>query len=527
MVMTAALADEWRKYFARFRERVRDRRFWIVQVLVLTITALHAALEAGALLGHHTALYFAPASAYIIPVTYAALNFGLEGALPTALWSGLLAIPNIVLWHSGLQSVGEGIEIGTMIALSVVIASRVDRETQAKQRAQQVSARLAQLNATASAIGRSLEPATVVGDTLDTILDQRRVDLAWIAFAEGCRPEFPLLTVRGSSREGPDGLPLAWDELTRGVIGDGRARPEEETRVDANGMDVLIVPICTTDAVLGALGVASRDRSLTADDVSLLDAISHQLAVALDNVHHYHEERRALSELQRAQEHLVAYLRMATNAQEEERKRLARELHDDTLQSLVVIKGSVDALGADRKLDAAAKARLDTLQEMVDATVENVRRFSRDLRPSVLDDLGLMHAIDWLLKETARRTGMHVRLEVKGELQRLGDETEVAVFRIVQEALRNVERHSAATIATVTLAVASDSFEALVVDDGLGFDAAEVLGSRSDGIGLGLVGMRERAKLIGGTLRITSQPGKGTRVALELATTGRTISGER
>ncbi|HYM15906.1 MAG TPA: ATP-binding protein, partial [Dehalococcoidia bacterium] len=92
---------------------------------------------------------------------------------------------------------------------------------------------------------------------------------------------------------------------------------------------------------------------------------------------------------------------------------------------------------------------------------------------------------------------------------------------------RNVERHSRATSATVTLAVAKDSFVARVADDGLGFDAAAVLGARSDGIGLGLVGMQERAKLIGGTLRITSQHGKGTRVALELATAAQMGPGEQ
>lgn len=517
--MTSAFADEFRRFLARFRVRLRDHRFWIVQALVLAITALHASIEADSLSGHHAALYFVPASAYLIPVTYAALNFGLEGALPTALWSALLAVPNIVLWHSGFQALGESLELTTMIALAVVIARRVDRETQAKQRAEEVSARLAQLNATAAAIGRSLDPARVVGDTLDSILGQRRADLAWIAFGQGCCPEFPLLTVRGSPPQRGEALPRFYEELTQSVMRDGRARPEEGdgARDGTSAADVLVVPIGSPEASLGALGMASREHSLSADDLSLLDAVSHQLAVALDNVHHYHEERRALAELQRAQENLLTYLRMATNAQEEERKRLARELHDDTLQSLVVIKGTVDALGADRQLPPSTMVRLRALERMVDTAVENVRRFSRDLRPSVLDDLGLVQAVDWLLTETARRTGLRVRLEVAGEVQRLRVDTEVAVFRVVQEALRNVERHAHATSATVTLDAAGDAFIVRIVDDGQGFDRAQQPSAADGSVGLGLMGMEERAKIVGGHLRIASTPGAGTCVTLELA----------
>ncbi|MDE3094821.1 MAG: GAF domain-containing sensor histidine kinase [Chloroflexota bacterium] len=517
--MTTALADEFRRFLARFLLRLRDHRFWIVQALVLAITAVHAALEADSFLGHQTSLYFVPASAYLIPVTYAALNFGIEGALPTALWSALLAVPNIVLWHSGLQAAGETLELATMIALAIVIARRVDRETQAKQRAEEVSGRLAQLNATAAAIGRSLDPARVVGDTLDSILGQQRADVAWIAFGRGCCPEFPLLTVRGTRAPEAESLPHAYEELTQRVLGDGTARPRPDAHNGAGGGagDVLVVPIRSPDATLGALGMASRAHALSADDLSLLDAVSHQLAVALDNVHHYHEERRALAELRRAQENLLTYLRMATNAQEEERKRLARELHDDTLQSLVVIKGTVDALGASRGLPAATAARLLALEQMVDAAVENIRRFSRDLRPSVLDDLGLVQAVDWLLTETARRTGMAVRLEVHGEVQRLRGDTEVAVFRVVQEALRNVERHACAASATVTLDAAGDAFVVRIVDDGQGFDRAQQQPAGDGRVGLGLMGMEERAKIVGGQLRIASEPGTGTCVTLELA----------
>ncbi|HLB29761.1 MAG TPA: sensor histidine kinase, partial [Dehalococcoidia bacterium] len=242
----------------------------------------------------------------------------------------------------------------------------------------------------------------------------------------------------------------------------------------------------------------------------------HQLAVALDNSRHYQEAKMALEELARAQENLRTYLRLATEAQEEERKRLARELHDDTIQSLVVIKASLDALMAEKRLPAMVGARLDAVRRMVEAAVDDVRRFSRDLRPSMLDDLGLVHAVDWLVADMAQRTGIQARLKVEGEPWRLRAETEVAVYRIVQEALRNVEKHSGAASVDVMLSFSPDGLVAEVADDGRGFDPAQVLEGHGHGAGLGLMGMQERAQLVGATASIRSQPGQGACVTIEV-----------
>ncbi|HAI20495.1 MAG TPA: histidine kinase, partial [Clostridiales bacterium UBA8153] len=152
------------------------------------------------------------------------------------------------------------------------------------------------------------------------------------------------------------------------------------------------------------------------------------------------------------------------------------------------------------------------LTGLVDATLENLRRFCRELRPSVLDDLGLLPALEWLVGSLAEYQ-VQGRLEVAGKERRLPGPTEVAVFRIVQEALSNVKQHAGPCRATLSMMYATDRLSIAICDDGVGFDQAKE--GRGSGR-LGLVGMYERASLLGGILKVTSAPGKGTRVHLEL-----------
>jgi signal transduction histidine kinase len=281
-------------------------------------------------------------------------------------------------------------------------------------------------------------------------------------------------------------------------------------------VNAIVVPVRAAGELIGALGLASHGSSLSADDLNLLEAVAHQLAVALDNSRHYQEAKKALEELADAQESLRTYLRLATDAQEEERKRLARELHDDTIQSLVVIKATLDTLTAGQRTSGAVKDRLDAVKQMVEATVDGVRRFSRDLRPSVLDDLGLVQAVDSLITDMARRTNIQTFLDVEGESRRFSGDAELAVFRIAQEALRNVEWHSGAANARVALTFSPEGLVAQVADDGSGFDLGQVMGEHGNDVPLGLVGMQERAKLVGGALEIETQPHQGTKVTVTL-----------
>lgn len=213
--------------------------------------------------------------------------------------------------------------------------------------------------------------------------------------------------------------------------------------------------------------------------------------------------------LLKAKENLEIYIELATEAQEEERKRLSRELHDETLQSLVVATTEIGQAAASDNLNGV-HARLLHVQEILSATIVSVRRFCKDLRPSLLDDLGLIDAIDWLASDLASRMGISVVVDVQGEHRRLDERHELLIFRVVQEALHNVERHSRATQVRIGLNFDNGNLAISIADNGRGLSS---LGPPSE-TGLGLRGMDERTKLLKGSLIIESQPARGTKIVL-------------
>lgn len=342
-------------FWRRAVERSRDPRFWAVQALVMGIALVHTSLEVRGTMHHASYLYLIPISTYFAPVLYAAMNFGVEGAVPTALWCILLTVPNVMFFHHGAERIGVAAQLTLLLLLGAVVASRVDRERRAK------------------------------------------------------------------------------------------------------------------------------------------------LAAEAANRH--------LAEIQKS---LESYIGMALRAQEEERYRLARELHDETIQDLVVVKVALETLPKGAEQQSHLKAIDSALQRNIDG----IRRFCRALRPSVLDDLGLIPALEWLLTEMGGRTDIHTTLKVEGKPSRLGPDPELAIFRIAQEALRNVERHSNASQVVVEFTYGQGGVRLEIFDNGGGFQYQHL--AIGDG-GLGLLGMQERARLIGATLHISSESGS-TRVRLDMST---------
>ncbi len=342
-------------FWQRALERSRDPKFWAVQALVMGIAVVHTTLEARGTMHHASYLYLLPISTYFAPVLYAAVNFGVEGAAPTALWCILVTVPNIVIFHRGAERIGVGTQLTLLLLMGVVVARRVDRERRAKLAAEAANRRLAEI-----------------------------------------------------------------------------------------------------------------------------------------------------------QESLESYIGMALSAQEEERYRLARELHDETIQDLVVVKVALEALanGADQRL------RLEAIDNELQRCIDGIRRFCVALRPSVLDDLGLVPALKWLLSEMSGRTDIRTDLKLEGKPIRLGPDPELAIFRIAQEALHNVERHSGAGQVVVGFTYGPDGVRLEILDDGEGFQRQRPHGGE---VGLGFAGMQERARLIGAVLQISSEPGS-TRVLLDLPT---------
>jgi two-component system, NarL family, sensor histidine kinase UhpB len=231
-----------------------------------------------------------------------------------------------------------------------------------------------------------------------------------------------------------------------------------------------------------------------------IDRLSDSFKRLLDRIE---EERRRSGQL-------------AMRAQEEERRRLARDLHDEVNQALTAILLRLEALAQDEPAERVEE--VVELKRLVNQAMEELLNLARQLRPSALDDHGLVPAIDSQLKRFAARTGVEARLRTQGEPDALPEPVQTALYRVTQEALTNVGRHAGATCVEVDLENDEDRTELRVRDDGVGFDPGSVTRSVADrpGAGLGLRGMAERARLVGGDIDIRSAPGSGTTVTLRL-----------
>lgn len=217
--------------------------------------------------------------------------------------------------------------------------------------------------------------------------------------------------------------------------------------------------------------------------------------------------------LSNAQQSLRSYIGAITSGQEEERRRLARELHDDTIQSLIAFKQRVQLVEMDWEGHPITGALAD-LERVAEQTIENLRRMVSALRPIYLEDLGLVAAIDMLAKETGAKLGSPVDFKKQGKEKRLDAPVELALYRIVQEALSNITRHSGATHAFVTLSYQAQSIQIAVDDNGKGFQVPRSPAELAPGGHFGLLGMFERVDLIGGEIQVESTSEKGTRLTV-------------
>lgn len=294
------------------------------------------------------------------------------------------------------------------------------------------------------------------------------------------------------------GQPMILDDYPRYR----RAIPEF---VQAGVKSIVGVPIVNRDRTFGAMCVMTveRQKAFSERDVAVLTGIGRQAGIAVENAYLY--------------ENLRYYARRITQAQENERKRIARELHDDTIQSLIALSRRLEGLATSQEqLPNGASARIRELWEQTGEMVRRVREFSQNLRPSVLDDLGLLPTLEELTADVERQMGLKTEFHASGERRRLSSEVELTIFRIAQEALSNVRRHARATRLTTTVELSDTAVRLRIEDDGIGFRPPKLTDDLRAEDGLGLIGMHERVRLLGGSLRIESEPGVGTAVIAEV-----------
>jgi signal transduction histidine kinase len=229
--------------------------------------------------------------------------------------------------------------------------------------------------------------------------------------------------------------------------------------------------------------------------------------------------QRALSRMalrvQRAELARQSYIGAMTQGQEEERLRLARELHDDTVQSLIALGQRVQMVERQFKVaPEKAEQKLVELRQLVSETLDNVRRLIRDMRPTYLEDLGLIPALKALCTDVADSQPFSVTFSVEGPQMRFVQEVDLALYRITQEALSNVARHAAASHVEVRLQI-GDTSTLTISDDGQGFMVPVQPSEFASAGHFGLMSMAERVRLVGGRLGIDSEPGKGTRISVQ------------
>lgn len=199
------------------------------------------------------------------------------------------------------------------------------------------------------------------------------------------------------------------------------------------------------------------------------------------------------------------------SAREEEQKQIARELHDELGGALTGIKYDLLWLGKHTAMKADVKKRYQTIRAMVDTTTKTVQRISSGLRPKILDTVGLAAAVEWHTREFTKRTSIEIKLQLPDILPSLDDAVSTGVYRIIQEALTNVARHSEATRVEVSMRLNNNDLEVEIADNGKGIDQAMIVHPES----LGILSMQERARILGGTIVITSDYGRGTKVILK------------
>jgi signal transduction histidine kinase len=435
-----------------------DVRFWGVQLLVFAIAALLWAIRQSGNIEPAGIPVYVPVCLFVIPVAYAALNFGLAGSLATAGWTILLSLPLVLLQApSRLYMWAEVTQFFMVLFVALFVGDRVEREVLARRQSERIQAALRQL----------FEASPV--PTMLLSMDGR--------ILQGNAAALRMFSGSAAGRLPSHLADLVGPETALDVLS-GKGTPFELS-VPASGERVLR-PVTATWELTEGPGL----------QVMFFD----------------------VSEEQRRADRADAYAAWVLRGHEEERQRIAKELHDEPVQALVHLCRQLDLL-AEEAPEGDGREGIVEVRSLATSINDDLRRIAKGLRPPSLDDLGLVAAVRRLAKDLEQRHGLKVELRVAGRRSRLPTDTELALFRIAQEALRNVERHSAATRVEVALQFTAGAVRLRIRDDGRGFDSAADWARAGS---LGLIGMQERATLLGGELEVESAAGHGTTVRASL-----------
>jgi signal transduction histidine kinase len=482
-----------------------DSRFWLLQLVVLSLALIRlAATVAFRIDTTDLVLEISTVALFVVPVVVAALHYGESGGIATVGWVAVLCIPRFVDagdHHRTAALWAEVIQLVVLVAVAVLIGRRVSAETRFRDQAD--AARKARLRAELlyqDMFESNQSPILIVDADGLVVESNRSADRAFGPPADGTgdgddsRPAAaPLVARRLVDVIGAEAAAMVLgllvtdagadvDDTERGTEPVGGEEPVRPVPFEVGGERLLYRPTAT---LVGSSGT-DRRMQVIFEDVTA-ETKRHDL--------------------------IEAYAGQVVLGQEEERRHIAQELHDGPLQALIHLCRQIDSMdgapaaGAGAGAEHANAPSLASMRATVEETVAELRSIARGLRPSVLDDLGLVASLNQVLTDASRRQGFETSFGVEGDVRRLPSAVELAMFRIAQEAVTNVERHASARHVDLTLEFADDGLRLRVLDDGVGFDRDR---RGDDGSSLGLPGMAERARLIGGQLRVWSEAGHGT-----------------
>ena len=431
---------------------------------------------------------------------------------------------------------GVGAVMGTM----GIIEDITERKRLA-ERLGQASRALQAITACRQALIRATDETELLNEVCRIIVEVGGYRMAWAGFAENDANQ----SVRPVAQTGFDGgyveqLNLTWADKAQGrgptgsairlgepvvvrdILTDRNFGPWREAARQRNFRSVLCLPLIDALA-FGALTIYAADPNAFDDEeINLLLGLANDLAYGIKALRARAEQRRAEAALKESERELRLLTSQLLSIQEKERRRVARELHDELGQALMVLK--INLVAIEDKLapeQQHLQAKCEQMLSYIDTVIENVRRLSWDLSPSSLEDLGLSAALGYLAEETCRNHNMECAM-VMDEIDHLFlPEIQINIYRIFQESLTNVVKHASASLVSVKVTREDGRVNFMIRDNGRGFKVKEVMSGKVAKRSLGLSAMNERVRMARGSLQILSRRGQGTTVAFSIPTESR------
>lgn len=403
----------------------------------------------------------------------------------------------------------------------VELSRDVTEERQMREDLLRRNQQLAILNSVSNTVNQSLDIEELLRKALEEILRLTSIDAGAVFLKEDLNKDLKLMAHQGLSEEaanlaaqvglldGSCGGVLETGQIT--IVPDvSRFRGHRARSLQRERLITLVhIPLVAKGSTLGSMCVGTKMQcQFNQEEQQLFQALGSQIAVAIENAQLY-------AEVQNKEQLRGELFVKAINAQEEERKRIARELHDETSQSLTALLYFIEE-ALEMKTLKDAKGKLLSMLQLTKHVLDNVHKIIFDLRPSMLDHLGLVPALRWFAESRLEPKGVRVVVEELTPSKRLPSEVETAIFRIVQEAVTNITRHAAARNVHITFNMTGEQVIVCVEDDGIGFNIESLEYLPDSTRGLGLLSMQERLELLGGELEISTLPGQGTQVMIRL-----------